>query len=124
MALGFAQKFLRQCRQSAHPLRLFLFSFEPHWGGTMFQCPWAQSLCVGRAQGNIAAEMAAFEMNLPDRTIRAFARFSDRLTQGRDREDATARGHDLSVLPFRSGLKNPYLRQTGGIFQPLDSFSG
>src|SRR5215471_7387535 len=68
--------------------------------------------------------MAAFEMNLPDRAVRAFARFRDRLTQGRNREDATAGGHDLSILLFRSSMENPHRWQTGGIFQSLDSFSG
>src|SRR6185312_15817559 len=47
------------------PVTIVFIFIEPHLGGTMFQCPRAQSLCVGGAQGNIAAEMAPLEMNLP-----------------------------------------------------------
>src|SRR5205814_4942200 len=84
----------------------------------------AQILCVSGAQGNIAPEMAAFEMNFVNRSVGTFARLRDRVTQRCNRQYPTTRCHGLSILPFRSGMKNLYLRQPRRILQSLDWFPG
>src|SRR5205085_11720113 len=70
----------------------------------------AQTLCVSGAQGNIAPEMAAIEVNLTDGSVGALACLYDRITQRCDRQHPTARCHGPSILPFGSRMKNLHLR--------------
>src|SRR2546423_3254398 len=80
----------------------------------------APILLFCRRQSNITPEAAIIEVNLGHGSVGAITRLADGFGQSGDGENASPRGNNSTMLPFRAGVEDEYIGQLRCTLQTAD----